>query len=199
MVKILFIILLSFFSLQNLNYSLAQDINSPIEEKIFLAIKKQLVIHYRPDGSPIYSNFCREDKNCFEHIKYYAKHIVFYSKKYDLDPWLLTAVALHESNFNAYKVGSVGERGIFQIHPKSPWATETRFVYSKAHRRHCKDRIGHCQDEVISTAAKLIKSLLVAHKSQEKALTKYNTGKSYPIRKIYVNSVKNNMNELKNI
>lgn len=141
------------------------------------------------DEVTYYHKFCRSDKLCLPSLKLYAKYIVRYAIEYDLDVWLLAAVALHETNFDAYRVGAIKERGIFQLNPRAWWGYMTPFVKDRRYRKACKTREGHCQHEVVGMAAWLIRAHVDQTKSLESALTLYNTGHKYPIRKTYVNGV----------
>lgn len=161
------------------------------EENLYKAMLSTVVLR-KQKNKIVYYKFCREygdNKLCEMHIREYASQIMKYSLEFNLDPWLMAAIALHESNYNAFLKGSKGEMGLFQLHPYSPWGKKSFFVKNKTYRNDCKAVRGHCQVEVVGIAAELLRSLLDTSGSLEKALTSYNTGHFLPIRDSYVYSV----------
>lgn len=176
-----------------------QVLQEELEIEIARAFTFQTVMcRKRSDGDFVYHLFCREDKLCLDSLKEYAKSIVKYSMQYNVDPWLAAAVAVHESNLNAYAKGSIGERTIFQLHPWSPWGKQSRFVKNGAYRLKCKKITGHCQDEPTELAIKLLSDALNQCKTVNGALSLYNGGKCQKkSTSKYVKKVKEKMNNLK--
>ena len=168
------------------------------EEKLYQSMIKEVSMCKTKNNEIVYHKFCRTDKLCLSSLRRYAASIFKYAIEFDLDPWLLAAVSLNESNYDAFTVGGVGEKGIFQLHPKSPWGKKSKFVSDKRYNKLCKSRIGHCQWEVIGIASETLRAHLDIFKRQERALTVYNTGKALPIRKTYVNAVMNKRRRLLN-
>jgi hypothetical protein len=175
--------------------SSTKDIESQIAQSI---LTEMIMCRQKSDGKIIFHQFCRENTNqCVQDAKDYARYIVRYSEEYNLDPWLPTAVAAHESNFDAYRVGSKGERTIFQLHPYSPWGKSSIFVQNRKFREQCKTINGHCQGEAVGLAIRLLRNSIDNCKSVDRALTSYNTGECSPLRNTYVESVKAKQNALK--
>jgi soluble lytic murein transglycosylase-like protein len=84
-------------------------------------------------------------------------------------------VALHESHLRANAVGSAGERGIMQLHPR--WFGHVRFVDDPGWRRHCAQFTdGECQAEVIEMAAKELRLSKIVCRRWPSALGRYNRG-----------------------
>lgn len=160
------------------------------QEKLHQSMLKEVVMcRSVKDNTLVYHKFCRLDPFCLDSIRVYAKYIFKYSLEFDLDPWLLAAIAMHESNYNASTVGGIGERGLFQLHPYSPWGRKSKFVSDKKYNKLCKSRIGHCQWEVTGIAAETLRAHFDDLKRLENVLTIYNTGHAKPVRRIYVKSV----------
>lgn len=56
---------------------------------------------------------------------------------WDVDPWLLAAIAARESSLVEDAYGSAGEQGIMQLHPRSPAGIEARRLCRGADRSTC--------------------------------------------------------------
>jgi hypothetical protein len=99
-------------------------------------------------------------------------------EQYGLDPWLLAAMAFRESGLNPFAVGTRGEKGILQLHPKNRRAKEVRFVQDESYRTRCQRQPGACQREVVERAAFILASSLgKCGGDLEQALGMYNTGR----------------------
>jgi hypothetical protein len=95
---------------------------------------------------------------CYNRLLLYSEYIVEAAKKYNLDPWLLTAIAYHESKFSPFSESSKNARGIFQIHPYSKRGRAIKFVRDKNYRKECVNIPGNCQKEIVFAAADLLVS-----------------------------------------
>jgi len=51
-----------------------------------------------------------------ERLESFAADVVQVATEYDLDPYLLAAMAWHETRFMNNRVGRLGERGVVQVH-----------------------------------------------------------------------------------
>lgn len=170
---------------------LIENISNAIYNNIILCRQKS-------DGTIIFHSFCRNDIYCLDSIKEYARYIVKYSLEFNIDPWLSTAVAMHETNFDAYTVGSKGEKSIFQLLPYSPWGKKLYFIKNPKYRKECKHQIGHCQEESVGAAIKFLSYSLKECKNISGALSMYNGGECYKSStKKYIKGVKEKINILK--
>lgn len=153
----------------------------------------------RSDGKILYHKFCRNDKiPCEKNIKEYTRYIVKHSIKFNLDPYLPAAVAINETNLNAYAVGGRGEKSIFQLLPGTPWAKKSKFNQNQNYRNKCKNIVGHCQEEATIAAIELLSNALKKCKTTSGALSMYNGGKcKKESTKKYVEKVKKKMAALK--
>lgn len=169
--------------------------------QIHAAIRNHLVMcRQGSDGEFLYHLFCREDSYCLDSVKEYARSIVKYSLEFGIDPWWPTAVAMHETHFNAYAKGGRGERTIFQLLPYSDWGRQSFFTQSPKYREKCKTQVGHCQDESIGIAIKLLSVSLKQCKTTAGMLSMYNGGEcSKESTKKYIKSVKKGLFELKTL
>lgn len=170
-----------------------------LELLLYRRVMNQLMMcRQKSDGKIIFHKFCREDKpQCEENIRLYVNYIAKYADEFEISPWLLTAVALHESNFDAYVEGSRGEKTIFQLLPYSAHGRKSRFVQEPKYRKYCKNIPGHCQETATGIAANLLKENIKHCRSIKGGLSAYNTGKCYPIYKRYVSGIGKKMRTLK--
>lgn len=80
-----------------------------------------MLIHCSLSLFILISNTCPTDK-----IKYsykIAKNICEYSREYNINPYLMVAVAKHESNFNPKALGGGIDRGLFQLNSTNRFKT----------------------------------------------------------------------------
>lgn len=115
---------------------------------------------------------------CDRRLSEFARYLVEAGDRHGVDPWLMAAMAYRESGFNPFAMGSLGELGILQIHPKGPTAMSVRFVRDEWYRRRCRQEAGACQREIVDHAAQLLsKSLALCGGNLKDALGAYNTGR----------------------
>src|SRR6185312_13748780 len=106
-----------------------------------------------------------------------AKYLTDAGEQYGLDSWLLAAMAFRESGLNPFAVGTRGEKGILQLHPKNRHAKNLRFMQDEAYRARCQHQAGACQREMVEQAAEMLASSInKCGGSVEQALGMYNTG-----------------------
>lgn len=144
------------------------------------ALRFRVTIHVNPrTGFMLPAYHCRRAKGgCDARLLEFAHYLKDAGDRFELDPWLLAAMAFRESGLNPFAVGTVGERGILQLHPKNPTVKKIRFVRDEWYRTRCKNRIGACQKEVIEHAAHMLaSSLRKCGGNMEDALGMYNTGR----------------------
>jgi len=175
---------------------------SPRVENLTNAMQGQLFFCKTMDGTPIPILSCNKALGgCRNRLSYFAQYILEASEKHDINPWLLASIAYNESRFNPFAVGSVGEKGIFQIHPKSKRGKALQFVRNTHYRVACQKEEGNCQKEVTDSAAELLASARDKCKEQlsknatetqivNAMLTMYNTGRCSPTKTKYVRKTK---------
>lgn len=144
------------------------------------ALRFRVTIHFnKRAGFMVPSYHCRRaSEGCDARLLEFAQYLKDAGDRYDLDPWLLAAMAFRESGLNPFAVGAVGEVGILQLHPKNPRSKGVRFVRDAWYRQRCKKELGACQREVVERAAQLLaRSLEKCGGNLESALGMYNSGK----------------------
>lgn len=135
--------------------------------------------HNQTSSKPIFVRHCRSaQKGCGARMEAFARYFVEAGKRFDLDPWLLAAMAFRESGLDPFATGSVGERGLLQMHPQSPWGRGIRFVKDERYRKICKKQAGACQRDLVQRAADLLsRSVRLCDGNLSAALGSYNTGR----------------------
>lgn len=139
------------------------------------ALYERMVVWKTPKGAAVTIRHCGKEGDCKERIKTFASWIQKAAIDYNLDQWILGAIAFHESGLNPYAVGGVGEMGIFQLHPKGA-GKDVKFVQNEAFRQSCAFEPGACQEQVIFKAARILREGLTKCKKLDKALSYYNSG-----------------------
>jgi hypothetical protein len=126
--------------------------------------------HVRPDGTRAYIAHCRlAREGCEERMRRIAALLELKGQQYRVDPWLLAAIMLRESGGNPDARGDVGELGLMQLHPRSPWGREAL--------RECTRAPRDCDSIVIDGAARLLGAAIERCGSEADALGLYNTGR----------------------
>lgn len=144
------------------------------------AMRSRLTIHVqRRTGRRVATQHCRRAaEGCDNRLAEFARYLIDAAEQYGLDPWLLTAMAYRESGLNPFAVGTHGEKGILQLHPKNRRAQDVRFVQDERYRARCQHQAGACQREVVERAAFILASSLQKCDSNvEHALGMYNSGR----------------------
>ncbi|MEZ4323667.1 MAG: transglycosylase SLT domain-containing protein [Polyangiales bacterium] len=140
------------------------------------AFDERLTIWQAPDGRRTYASHCRSaPAGCRARIALYARLIARISRAEDVDPFLVAAVVLRESGLNPFAEGSVGERGIVQLHPRGAGA-DVEFVQSERYRRRCRSAADACQEEVLRVGIQLLANSIRRCGSVEAGLGMYNGG-----------------------
>ena len=149
-----------------------QMLGIAIRERIAVAIDKRT-------GRTIPAAHCRHAPGgCEKRLMIFARFLAQSAERHGVDPWLMAAVAFRESAFNPFAMGSVGEAGVLQIHPRSPRAKNLRFIHDEHYRRRCRGKSDACQQEVIDHAAKVLaRALDLCEGDVSDALGAYNTGR----------------------
>ncbi|MEM9070941.1 MAG: transglycosylase SLT domain-containing protein [Myxococcota bacterium] len=124
----------------------------------------------------VYVRHCRNARvDCRARVVALSRLISESAHRHQVDPFLVAAMALRESGLNPFAEGSVGERGIVQLHPRGV-GSRVRFVRSEGYRRRCERRPDACQAEVIEAGASHVASAMERCGSVPEALGAYNTG-----------------------
>lgn len=124
----------------------------------------------------VYVRHCRRSRvGCRARLVAFARLIAGAAERFDVDPFLVAAMALRESGLNPFAEGSAGERGIVQLHPRGV-GSRVRFVRSEGYRRRCERRPGACQEEVVEAGARLVSAAIERCGSIAEGLGCYNTG-----------------------
>lgn len=127
---------------------------------------------------------------CKDRIEHFVGYILNAADAYDLNPWLLAAMAYNESRFNPFAEGpTVSSRGILQINPKTKRGKKSPFarngIKGKRFRAKCKHIPGNCQEEIVFKAADHMASSIRYCGNLSLGLSMYNTGRC-KLRKTYV-------------
>jgi Transglycosylase SLT domain len=133
----------------------------------------------RVTGQSIPAFHCRHAKEgCEQRLAKFAEYLAQAGTNAGVDPWILTAMAFRESGFNPFAMGSLGELGILQLHPKNPRSKHVRFIHDQWYRKRCQREVGACQQEVVERAAQLLaRSVEQCGGDLKDALGSYNTGR----------------------
>jgi hypothetical protein len=121
-----------------------------------------------PSGRPL-RHCARRRGGCEGYAHFLALAFREAGAAWEVDPWLLAAVATRESSLVEEAHGSAGERGIMQLHPRSPAGI-------RAHRE-CASAPSDCTTIEIALAAELLAHGVARCGSELAALGYYNSGR----------------------
>ena len=143
-----------------------------VSHNIITAVTKRMVVWRNPyTQEPTYVSHCRRARGgCESRINQYAGYILESSNRHGVDPVLVAALAWHETRWHPYAEGPVGEFGIIQLHPKSPWGREAR----KRCRRTSKTR---CEALIVDIGVRTLAASIKTCGNVLEGLGRYNTGK----------------------
>jgi soluble lytic murein transglycosylase-like protein len=133
----------------------------------------------RETGVTVPAAHCRHAAGgCEKRLSEFARYLVEAGQRHAVDPWVMAAMAFRESGYNPFAMGSLGELGILQIHPKGRRVENVRFMRDEWYRRRCRQEVGACQREIVDHAAQVLsRSLTMCGGSLNDALGAYNTGR----------------------
>jgi hypothetical protein len=155
--------------------SVAQAPEDPSVQALTRALDRRMTV-WRTDTRVVYVQHCRSAQGgCPERVATFARLIGDASDRYEIDPFLLAAVAVRESGMDPTAAGAVGERGIVQLHPRGSGA-RIRYVRSEAYRNRCSRRSDACQNEVLEAGARLLASNIDRCGGVREGLGAYNRG-----------------------
>lgn len=118
----------------------------------------------------------RAADGCDARLAEFARYFVAAGHDAGVDPWLLAAIAFRESGYNPYAVGSAGELGLLQIHPRNRHAKNLKWHRDPKHRDRCRAEPGACQLEVVTTAASMLAEAVRSCGALEAGLAAYHCG-----------------------
>lgn len=163
-----------------------------IKEDLTDAILNSLVLcQQRNTGKCVRLKSCRTAVGgCAQRIWLFAGYIIDAATEYNLNPWMLAAMAYNESRFNPFAVGpikgTIGSMGILQLHPKSKRGRKSLFIRNRNYRNRCKHIPGNCQEEIVFKGADHVASAIKkCDGSLALGLSMYNTGRC-EIRRRYI-------------
>ena len=113
---------------------------------------------------------------CNTRLSAFARYFIRAGHTFDVDPWVLAAMARHESGLNPYATGSIGEGGIAQLHPRGV-GQRSRFVRSSSFRRACMRQADACQEDVVMIQAEHLRFWVDRCGDLKRALGGYNRGR----------------------
>lgn len=155
-------------------------------------ILDELTIWTRPaNDERVYVRFCRNLRHgCEREIATYINYIFDVAYEQDVDPWLLVALAWHESRFNAFAESPAGAFGIFQFLRRGAWSRGLPFVRSRWYRERCRTELGSCQYSSVRQAVFWITESIAHCGSVRGGLRMYNSGSCHGPRR-YASAILN--------
>lgn len=152
------------------------------------ALDARLTVWTRPDGTHVHVRHCRRaPTGCRTRIRRFAGMLVDVARRHRLDPFLLAAIAVHESALNPEAIGASGEAGIIQLHPRGA-GRGVRFVEEPGYRASCVARVDACQRPVLERGARYLVRGIERCGTATAAVGFYNAGRCDPDRR-YVQRV----------
>lgn len=141
-------------------------------------ILDELTIWTRPsDGERVYVRFCRNlVHGCERQIATYIEYIFNIAYEQDVDPWLLAAVAWHESRFDAFAESSAGAIGLFQLLRRGSASRGLPFIRQRHYREQCRTVLGNCQYRSVRRAVFWLTESIDHCGSVSGGLRMYNSG-----------------------
>jgi hypothetical protein len=133
------------------------------------ALTSVLVEHFRLGSGHFVLHCRRAHGGCEARARRMAALFVHAGRDHDVDPWLLTAIALRESGGNPDAIGARGEAGLMQLHPQSR--------AGRLAAQLCAETPAHCPAIQIDGAARVLRASIDACGSEAAALGRYNTGR----------------------
>lgn len=128
-------------------------------------------------NKPVRVGHCRKAAGgCDARLEEFARYFVLAGHEFGVDPWILAAMAFRESGYNPYAVGSAGELGLLQIHPRNRHARSLEWHRDPKHRERCQSEPGACQFEIVKAAASMLSNAIESCGSLESGLAAYQSG-----------------------
>lgn len=132
----------------------------------------------RAAGKPRYWKPLRRAPNgCRAELDEYARYFEDAGHHSGIDPWILAAMAFHESRWIAWAEGKDREHGILQLLPKRRDVRDLALVSDPLYRQRCRETVGSCQWEVVQLGAEILRRALDNVGSMAAALCMYHMGR----------------------
>lgn len=145
-------------------------------ESLTRALLARMTIWRTSNGDSVHVAHCRGAADgCDARVRLFARWMVEIAREFDLDPFVLAAVAFRESGLDPFAQGTAGEMGIVQLHPRGV-GSRVQFVSSERYRGQCHDRAGACQREVLQAGAQHLSEAVNRCGDLNAGLGAYNTG-----------------------
>ncbi|MEZ4288119.1 MAG: transglycosylase SLT domain-containing protein [Polyangiales bacterium] len=149
----------------------------PSAKALDRAMQVRLGLRPHSQVEPLNSPHCQEaPQGCAARIAALSQVITQSSLAHRVDPFLTAAISWVETRWDPEAVGTIGERGIIQLHPRFA-GKKVRFVSDPKYRERCLRRADACQREVLNAGLSLYNWAKKKCGNTEKALGWYNTGK----------------------
>lgn len=209
---VIFTVFLCFTSIAKANVCVQEELNYEnsctefidycqdrfIRSAIQNIILEEMTVWTHPNtGEITYSTSCRNQTDgCEAHIEKVIKIIFEKACNSTFDPYVILAIAKHESNYNPFILNKQsGAVGLLQIMPRSPFVRGIRYVHSEQYRENCRSHETYCQEEVIEASFKLLTRSLERCGSMNGALGLYGSGSCRGSRRFvrFVNSYSANI------
>ena len=134
------------------------------------------VAHCRYSGRPRAMDLADPWSRCRPRLQAFARYFDQAASTHRVDPWLLVAIAVRESGLHPHAEGSIGERGLIQLHPRGV-GRRVPFVRNDQYFRQCRVRSDACQLEVLLEGAAHLRGWINRCGSEASALGGYNRGR----------------------
>lgn len=146
-------------------------------DRLTAALLTRLTVWTRRDGTRVLTRYCRSSTvPCETRVDAFAGFFFRAARSHGIDPLLLAAIALRESNLDPSAVGPLGTAGIMQLHPRGVGRGEP-FVEDAAYREQCLQRVDACQWDVIDRASAALAEAVRACGNLDAALGRYASGR----------------------
>jgi hypothetical protein len=127
--------------------------------------------HERPDGTHPFVAHCRQRRGgCEAYVRRYALLFETYAARGEIDPYLVAAVALHESALNEDAIGRAGETSVMQVNPRSRIASWVR--------RWCRTSPSDCDAIHVQGAVSVLATAIRSCGGEACGLVRYNSGRA---------------------
>lgn len=132
--------------------------------------------HRRANGRMVYPEYCRYGvgaDGCAQRLRIFVNEIFDAAREEGIDPWLVVALTIYETNFDPNEESSIGHGGILRL--RREWRGENPPEFF-SNREACLRRADACQRPVIRLAVRAIaESIRVCDGNINRGLARYRT------------------------